>query len=149
MVFDLKDTSAVREFLDLVPLRTNYVKKMVAISGYSRLMVKSPVLTGRYRWGWNCSIGAIDYSVPDPAPKEYAKNHQVYYDVDGDRAIKSFVQVKLDENIFIANSLPYAEAIENGHSRQAPAGVARIVVEELKGDIIKFAAKAKGKDGGL
>ena len=63
MKFKLNDIRAVRECLRLPGRRANFVKKMAAISLYDRLSRKAPVLTGRYRWGFNCSVNGIDYTV--------------------------------------------------------------------------------------
>ena len=57
--------------------------------------------------------------------------------------------LQVSDDIFISNSLPYAESLENGHSRQAPQGVFRTVIPEVKEDIKKFASFAKRKDGDL
>ena len=149
MKFKLSDLGAVNEFLRLPGKRANWVKKMAAISLYDGLSRKAPVLTGRYRWGFNCSVNGLDYSVPDPAPKEYAKSKQVYYNFDADRAVKTFMSVTLSDDVAVSNSLPYAEALENGHSRQAPNGVFRVTVPEVKEDLKKWAALAQGKDGGF
>ena len=59
------------------------------------------------------------------------------------------VVLQVADDIYISNSLPYAVALENGHSRQAPQGVFRTVLPEVKEDIKKFASIAKEKDGGL
>ena len=149
MKFKLSDLGSVQKFLKLPGARANYVKKMAAISLYDRLSRKAPVLTGRYRWGFNCSVNGIDYTVPEAAPKEYVKSKQVFYDFDADRAVKAFMNVKTDDDVIISNSVPYAEALENGHSRQAPNGIFRVVIPELKGDLKKWAAIAQGKDGEL
>lgn len=149
MKFKLSDLGAVGTFLSLPGKRANYVKKMAAISLYDRLSRKAPVLTGRYRWGFNCSINGIDYTVPPPAPPEYAKTKQVYYNFDAERAIKAFMSVNSEDDVVISNSVPYAEALENGHSKQAPNGIFRVVIPELKEDLKKWAALAQGKDGGF
>ncbi len=148
MKFKLSDLGAIKAFLSLPGKRANYVKKMAAISLYDRLS-KAPVLTGRYRWGFNCSINGIDYTVPPPAPPEYAKTKQVYYNFDAERAIKAFMSVNSEDDVVISNSVPYAEALENGHSKQAPNGIFRVVIPELKEDLKKWAALAQGKDGGF
>jgi|GEM_PF-955817 len=149
MKFNLKDLGAIKIFLKLPGQRVNYVKKMAAISLYDRLSRKSPVLTGRYRWGFNCSINGIDYTVPEAAPVEYAKKKQVFYNFDAGRAINAFMSVTIDDDVVISNSVPYAEALENGHSRQAPNGIFRVVIPELKEDLKKWAEITKGKDGGF
>lgn len=149
MKFKLNDLGAVKEFLRMPGRRANYVKKMAAIALYDRLSRKAPVLTGRYRWGFNCSVNGIDYTVPSPAPKEYVKAQQVYYEFDAERAKKAFMSVTIDDDVVISNSLPYAEALENGHSRQAPNGIFRVAIPEVKEDLKKWAAIAQGKDGGF
>jgi hypothetical protein len=37
--------------------------------------------------------------------------------------------------IFITSNLPYMEALENGHSGQAPNGMVRITVAEIAAEI--------------
>ena len=122
MKFKLNDLGAVHEFLRLPGKRANELKRKVAISAYSRLTTQAPVLTGRYRWGFNCSINGIDFTIPAPPPKEFIKSKTVYYDLDEERAKKKFVSVAIGDDLIISNSLPYAEALENGHSGQAPSG---------------------------
>ena len=149
MKFKLNDHGAVRAFLQLPGKRTSELKRTLAIMACDRLTRQAPVLTGRYRWGFNCSINGIDYTVPPPAPPEYAKTKQVYYNFDAERAIKAFMSVNSEDDVVISNSVPYAEALENGHSKQAPNGIFRVVIPELKEDLKKWAALAQGKDGGF
>ena len=37
-----------------------------------------------------------------------------------------------DGSIFISNNLPYAQAVEGGHSKQAPAGMVRVTVAQFQ-----------------
>ncbi len=151
MKFKLSDMSAVLKFQKLPLDRLNFVKREVASEAAIRLGKKAPVLTGRYRAGFNISINGIDFTVPNPAPKEYIKHRKEYYKFDETKARKAFegVTLQVDDEIFISNSLPYAEALENGHSQQAPQGIFRVVVPEVKEDIKRYAGIAAGKDGGL
>lgn len=146
MKFKLNDHGAVRAFLQLPGKRTSELKRTLAIMAYDRLTRQSPVLTGRYRWGFNCSINGIDFTIPKPAPPEYAKSKTVYYDLDADRAKNTFVSVAIGDDLIISNSLPYAEALENGHSKNAPNGIFRVVIPQLKEDLKKIAARVKGED---
>ena len=151
MKFKLSDMSAVLKFQKLPIDRLNYTKKLVGFSTVNRLARKAPVLTGRYRASFNLSVNGIDYSVKPSAPKEYIKDKKVYYEFDIKKATEKLqgVTLQVADGIFISNSLPYAEALENGHSQQAPQGIFRVVVPEVKEDIKKFARIAAGKDGGL
>ena len=146
MKFKLSELGKVHEFLRLPGKRANELKRKVAIMAYGRLTAQAPVLTGRYRWGFNCSINGIDFTIPAPPPKEFIKSKTVYYDLDKPRAEKAFVSVSIDDDLIISNSLPYAEALENGHSGHAPNGVFRVVIPQLKEDLKKYAAELKSKD---
>ena len=149
MKFKLNDLGAVKEFLRMPGRRANELKRLAIIKAYDRLSRQSPVLTGRYRWGFNCSINGIDYTVPSPAPKEYVKNKTVYYKLDEERAKKAFASVEMGDNLIVSNSLPYAEVLENGHSKNTPNGIFRVVIPQLKEDMKKIIANIKGKDGGF
>ncbi len=83
------------------------------------LVDKSPVDTGRFRGNWNVSIGipdthttrAVDPSGADTKARGYAK----------------LEEYKLFEDfpvIHFGNYLAYAGRLEDGHSKQAPSGVA-------------------------
>ena len=151
MKFKLSDMSAVLRFSKLPTERLSYAKRLTALSAANRLARRAPVLTGRYRASFNVSVNGIDYSVAAPAPKEFVKEKRVFYEYDKTKAEKALggVVLQVSDDIFISNSLPYAEALENGHSRQAPNGIFRTVIPEVKEDIMRFASFAKRKDGGL
>ena len=151
MKFKLSDRNAVLRFTQLPPERLAWAKKFTALSAVNRLGRRAPVLTGRYRASFNVSVNGIDYSVAAPAPKEFVKEKRVFYEFDKTKAEKTLggVTLQVSDDIIISNSLPYAEAIENGHSRQAPQGVFRTVIPEVKEDIKRFASFAKRKDGGF
>lgn len=151
MKFRLSDKNAVLRFTKLTPGRLAWAKKFTALSAVNRLARRAPVLTGRYRASFNVSVNGIDYSVAAPAPKEFVKDKRVFYEFDKTKAEKALggVVLQVSDDIFISNSLPYAESLENGHSRQAPQGVFRTVIPEVKEDIKKFASFAKRKDGDL
>ena len=84
-------------------------------STVSRLYDNSPVLTGLFRSNHNVSIGQRytgDFGITDKAT------------VVGDAKSKiNEYNSKKDKLVFIQNNLDYAESLENGHSKQAPAGV--------------------------
>jgi hypothetical protein len=42
--------------------------------------------------------------------------------------------------IYIVNNLPYANALENGHSKQAPSGMVKVTLQEFPG-IVSAAAQ--------
>ena len=44
---------------------------------------------------------------------------------------------------YIANNLPYAQALENGHSTQAPSGMVRLAVVDMQGIVAEIVAGLK------
>lgn len=70
---------------------------------------------GTFRGSHIVSIGAPDFTVTDRVDEEGSATIS-----DGTRAIQSAGRFPV---IYIQTNLPYAEALENGHSTQAPGGV--------------------------
>src|SRR5262245_29124586 len=83
---------------------------------------------GRFRGNWQVSIGE---PITDELPR---------IDPNGALTIAAGSSVLKDAPagipIFIVNNLPYAQRLEYGWSKQAPAGMVRVTVAELS-DIVK------------
>ena len=88
---------------------------------------KSPAdgyIGGHFRRNWNCSIGTPDVSTTDETDASgsiaKAKVHAVV------------MSYKLGEqSVFLCNSLEYAQALEEGHSGQAPVGMVRVSIARM------------------
>lgn len=85
--------------------------KKITMDVVQSLVVSSPVDTGAYRASHIVSIGSADYGVRGPETNAVQ-----------DAAIQA-VKFKLGSLIYIQNSQPYAERLENGWSDQAPQGI--------------------------
>jgi hypothetical protein len=92
-----------------------------------RVISHSPVDTGRFRSNHNYAAGA-----PDINETEATNIRQVNH-------IQSIPKVATAFTHFISNSLPYATALERGHSKQAPEGVYGLRALEWE-DIVEAAA---------
>jgi hypothetical protein len=102
-----------------------------------RIVLKSPVDTGRFRANWNIGNGSVDDSTSmaiDPSGgATLAKSAE---------AINSIVIN--GQMIYVTNSLPYAQRLEyEGWSKQAPAGMVRITLAELNGIINEVGAQVR------
>lgn len=76
----------------------------------------TPVKTGALRGSWQSSIEApILDAVPRLDPSGATPKAQM-----------ASLPISLGNDIYFANSLPYAERIEYGYSQQAPAGMVRV-----------------------
>ena len=116
-----------RRFIKINADRPKHVMRIFGIEFYRQITIATPVDTGRARWGWNCSVGSPDLTVPPPGK----------YTIDSERAKGSFTAEVIAgaDSIYICNALPYANRLNNGWSAQAPARFTELcfanVVEKL------------------
>lgn len=85
-----------------------------AIQAFNTIIIESPVDTGRFRGNWQCSLN-------------YPVLTTLFDDVKGSISTTENVSAKtqgytLDDVMYLTNNLPYAEALENGHSKQRGSG---------------------------
>lgn len=83
---------------------------------------RSGYVGGRFRANWMFGIGAID---PDTGASPDASGMASMQRVQTGAASMQMGQVA-----FISNALPYAMALEYGHSTQAPAGMVRTTLAD-------------------
>ncbi|RDE41282.1 hypothetical protein [Escherichia coli] len=89
--------------------------RYIAIQILTAIDIASPVDTGRFRNNNLVSLQHPDFGISDNV------------DPNGTIAVQRGIGVISKAAnygvIYIQNNLPYAEALENGHSQQAPTGV--------------------------
>lgn len=116
----------VQRWAERVKLDVQTFTRLVALKVHDRVVERTPVDTGRARASWTIVAGeTADTSV---APEGFA---------GGAEAAAAFARQKqaslaLANSYVVANNLPYIEALENGHSKQAPAGMAALAVADVK-----------------
>lgn len=118
-------TVDISKFIDKAKGQEQLVIRKICLELFNKVILKSPVDTGRFRANWNASINYPDKSVSNSLDKTgtgtIAKNS----------AIISNFTVN-DNSIYLTNNLPYAYRLEfEGWSKQAPQGMARISVMEI------------------
>lgn len=104
------------------------VVRIMVANIHKDLVYGSPVDTGRFRANWQITANLPPY---------YALNQ---YDKDGKKTIAEGRRVTnailsrgaAVTTIYFSNMLIYANALEYGHSKQAPAGVLGIVAIRLR-----------------
>lgn len=101
----------------------------------TRIIMKTPVKTGRARAGWFAAAEAIDLLVPVEGgdPQAVGKG-------------KSEGRVKLvltgpNKRIISINRVPYIQRLEFGSSSQAPQGMVRVSMREVRGRLPKELSK--------
>lgn len=100
------------------------VRKVVLDVGKS-VVEKSPVDTGRFRANWQHSVGESNDATSEAV------------DPSGSATIATLgasiaATPAAGQTHYLTNSLPYAIPLENGHSKQAPAGMVGITVVEYQ-----------------
>lgn len=103
---------------------------------------RHPVDTGRARAGWAISIGTPAFFLPATVPqsllneraakKRKGEKPEPIFPLPGDPDVSA---IDGTQQVFILNNLPYIEALENGHSQQAPNGMVKLSLLEVEAEI--------------
>jgi len=91
------------------------------------IVLRTPVARGTAAGNWQASEGDRP-AAPVLATTGTNEDAQA-------KALGSFAQVANGEpfrKVWLGNFLPYIEALEFGHSKQAPAGMVRVAMAEVK-----------------
>lgn len=117
--------------------------ELFAVKVHTDLVRRSPVDTGRYRGNWQVTAN----STPLYALNQYDK-HGDKTIAEGKRAIFAIMRGGgAVRSIYFSNMLIYANALEYGHSKQAPAGVLGIVAAKLRTYIAEAIKESRKKNG--
>lgn len=117
--------------------RIRNFRRALAMKVFSRVILRTPVDTGRARANWQCTMGSPADGVLEAEDKSGAEAMARARDVS--------VGIGTDDrSIFLTNNLLYIEALENGHSGQAPQGMVAITVAEFEGLAEQVAGQVEG-----
>lgn len=89
--------------------------RAIAMAMLNEIVLRSPVDTGRFRGNNIVSVGAPVYT--NTANVDPTGAETINRGLSAMSGLEPFTQV------FIQNNLPYAVPLEDGHSKQAPAGI--------------------------
>ena len=112
--------------------------RVVVFETETRLKLGSPVDTGRFRGSWvlgENQASAYDAGEYQPATGQYRGQTQPPASPALEKRVSIGYQAgqeKIGNVYHISNSLPYAEALANGHSTQAPAGWVDLIGREMQ-----------------
>lgn len=113
--------------------RLDVVSRKIALEMFRRVILRTPVATGRARGNWPCTIGAPaigELGTKDPSGRATIANAT---------AVGLAWRARTGASILITNNLPYIERLEHGYSKQAPAGMVAVTVAEFGGVAIEEA----------
>ena len=109
----------LRAFADKAKGNADAAVREVVLEVGRRLVIRSPVDTGRFRSNWFYGVDA---------PPSESTLGVGSAEVHGDIPAKAAGHVH-----YVVNNLPYAWRLENGYSKQAPAGMVGLTVVEFAG----------------
>ncbi len=109
---------------ELTTEQVQLMTKKLALTALERVVMRSPVDTGRFRGNWNVSVDAPDTSVSGAVDKTgQATITEGAAKIEGAGPFQA---------IYLSNNLAYGPALENGHSKQAPGGMVALTYAELQ-----------------
>lgn len=118
--------------------KAEVVCRKIALDMTTRVIMRSPVDTGRFRGNWQTAIGVVPGGTTE-------RKDKLPRGAPGGRAFAQAQRTSLQfgpgQIIYLVNNLPYAVALEHGWSKQAPAGMVKITVQEF-GPIVESLARA-------
>lgn len=110
--------------------------RAIALQLFDRVIRRTPVDTGRARANWNAAIDNPDMSTTDATPDEgsgaTAPAASRASNEANRKAQSKALVADLGDTLYLTNNLPYISALEYGYSNQAPRGMVRVTVSELK-----------------
>ena len=110
----------------------------VAIEMFSRIIMRTPVDTGRLRGNWQASLDSPMRQSRDVKDASGSVNPVGAGDSKAkSEMIRIVAGSGLANAVYLVNNLPYAGRIEYGYSkRQAPKGMVRLTIAEFQ-DIVE------------
>jgi hypothetical protein len=124
-------TLDISRFVEKAKGNVDQVVRKIALTVFQRVIMKSPVDTGRFRGNWQVAIGTMPSGVLAGVDKSGGATIQ--------RVAATALNMKAGEVIYLMNNLAYARALEYGHSKQAPNGMVRITVAEFQSIVNRVA----------
>jgi hypothetical protein len=96
------------------------VTRKATLEVFTKVTKPSPVDTGRFRANWNVSHNVINDSTTESVDQTRME-----------REVAKVLTYPAGGVVYLANGLPYATALEHGHSTQAPQGMVRLSALEF------------------
>lgn len=132
--------SAKGKATELVHGSIDKIVRGIALEGLGRIIDKTPVDEGTARANWNTTVGA-----PNTAADETKTIEDTGAALETGASTIAGASPAQGDRIFVANGLPYIEALEHGHSRQAPNGMVDLTIAELQPLVDQLAEKERVK----
>ena len=127
-------TSQLKAFTDKTEKNGDKIFRGTVIGLFSKIIKRTPVKTGRLRGNWQTDINK-------PKVGEVSRLGQ---GAALSEVVSEAGKARLGDSIYMVNNLPYAKAIEEGHSKiQAPVGMVRVTLIEFERELKRQAQAVK------
>lgn len=114
----------VKAYAAKIPGKVTVLQKKLVLEALRRIVQKTPVDTGRARGNWQVTIGGPASGVLERLDKDGSETIQ-----KGLAAVASLPDFQV---VWISNNLEYIEFLESGSSKQAPKGMVRLTILQLR-----------------
>lgn len=102
-------------FADVVEQDLSKRIRVIAMAMLNEIVLRSPVDTGRFRGNSIVTVGAPVYTATESLDPSGGLTIT--------RGLAAMTGLEPYTQVFIQNNLPYAAKLEDGYSKQAPAGI--------------------------
>lgn len=110
----------IRTFVEVKVVEdTVQLARRIGLELISRIVKRTPVDTGRARANWQLQFNEVN-------------DAEVFEQDPVSAALSKLSNVGGLGTIYIFNNVPYIEALERGHSKQAPNGMVALSVAEVE-----------------
>lgn len=130
-VFELQ----ISQFVEKAKGNLDLVVRKIALDMFRRVVMKSPVDTGRFKGNWQVAIGVMPAGVLSLDDKSGTATMA--------RVTAATLALEAGQVIYLVNNLEYARALEYGHSKQAPSGMIRVTIQEFNAAVNKAANEVR------
>lgn len=119
-----------------IPDKADQIVRQIALAADRTLVLNTPVDTGRARANWQASLGQPAVGTIDASPGRRAATGAATAQAE---AVIAGYKGGPNAAIFLTNNLPYIVPLNNGHSKQQPAGF----IERALDVVMRAAKRAK------
>ena len=114
-------TSDLQKFRSKTEEKMERAARTIVLKAFSECIQMSPVHTGRFKGNWQTSTTAIPSGVLETTDPSGA--------IARGKVEAAVATMELGDVVHMANNLPYARRLEDGWSKQAPAGMVKLTVQ--------------------
>lgn len=114
----------IGRFVDKTEQKMDLAFRKISLELFNRVILKTPVDTGRARGNWQVQIGNV--------PSGTLELNDASGSATISKASAAAANLRSGDVIYLVNNLPYIRRLEEGYSGQAPSGMVALTVQEFQ-----------------